>query len=137
MTKVFPDARTALDGFLRDGFSIACGGFDLCRIPELLIAEVERSGIGDPAFLFNDGGTDDFGIGPMLAAGRCTKLVALFFGKNPALAQMYMTGKVAIEFSPQGTLDPDVIHLPGIYVHRILQGRHEKRIKHRTPRSRG
>ena len=31
-----------------------------------------------------------------------------------------------------GTLDPDHIHLPGIYVHRLVQGQHEKRIEQRT-----
>ncbi|MDZ7884403.1 MAG: CoA-transferase [Mycobacterium sp.] len=30
---------------------------------------------------------------------------------------------------PLGSLDPDHIHLPGIYVHRIVQGTHEKRIE--------
>ncbi|MFN3971870.1 MAG: CoA transferase subunit A [Gemmobacter sp.] len=35
-----------------------------------------------------------------------------------------------------GALDPDTIHLPGIYVHRIVQGTHEKRIEQRTVRKR-
>ena len=47
-------------------------------------------------------------------------------------------GKVCVaeveEIVALGTLDPDGIHLPGIYVHRILQGRHEKRIENRTVR---
>ena len=38
------------------------------------------------------------------------------------------------EIVPVGSLDPDCIHLPGIYVHRILQGEHEKRIEQRTVR---
>lgn len=33
---------------------------------------------------------------------------------------------------PVGSLDPDQIHLPGIYVHRLVQGVHEKRIEQRT-----
>ena len=39
------------------------------------------------------------------------------------------------EIVPVGSLDPDAIHTPGIYVHRILQGIHEKRIENRTVRS--
>ncbi len=35
-----------------------------------------------------------------------------------------------------GQLDPDAIHLPGIYVHRLVQGQHEKRIEQCTTRSR-
>jgi 3-oxoacid CoA-transferase subunit A len=40
------------------------------------------------------------------------------------------------EIVPLGALDPDAIHLPGIYVHRIIQGTHEKRIEQRTVRKR-
>jgi 3-oxoacid CoA-transferase subunit A len=47
-------------------------------------------------------------------------------------------GKVCVveveEIVPLGSLDPDAIHLPGIYVHRLIQGQHEKRIEQRTTR---
>ena len=48
-----------------------------------------------------------------------------------------MAGKITIaeveELVPAGSLDPDQIHLPGIYVHRIFQGiDYEKRIEQRT-----
>jgi 3-oxoacid CoA-transferase subunit A len=56
---------------------------------------------------------------------------------NPAAATC---GKVCVaeveEIVPLGSLDPDHIHLPGIYVHRIVQGEHEKRIEQRTTRKR-
>ena len=49
-------------------------------------------------------------------------------------------GKVCVaeveEIVPLGSLEPDAIHLPGIYVHRIVQGPHEKRIEQRTVRRR-
>jgi len=38
------------------------------------------------------------------------------------------------EIVPMGALDPDTVHLPGIYVHRVVQGPHEKRIEQRTVR---
>ena len=54
---------------------------------------------------------------------------------NPPAA---MCGRVCVaeveEIVPRGALDPDTIHLPGIYVHRIVQGQHEKRIEQRTTR---
>ena len=34
MNKVYPDARSALDGILKDGMMIMSGGFGLCGIPE-------------------------------------------------------------------------------------------------------
>jgi 3-oxoacid CoA-transferase subunit A len=54
---------------------------------------------------------------------------------NPPAAT---SGKICVaeveEIVPLGSLDPDTIHLPGIYVHRIVQGTHEKRIENRTTR---
>lgn len=56
---------------------------------------------------------------------------------NPPAA---MCGKICVaeveEIVPRGSIDPDLIHLPGIYVHRIIQGPHEKRIEQRTTRKR-
>jgi 3-oxoacid CoA-transferase subunit A len=50
-------------------------------------------------------------------------------------------GKVCVaeveEIVPLGALDPDTIHLPGIYVHRLIKGEHEKRIEQRTTRKKG
>ncbi|MDQ5921842.1 MAG: 3-oxoacid CoA-transferase subunit [Pseudomonadota bacterium] len=58
---------------------------------------------------------------------------------NPIAAT---AGRITIaeveELVPVGELDPDLIHTPGIYVHRIFQGEHyEKRIEKRTVRVRG
>jgi len=54
---------------------------------------------------------------------------------NPPAA---MCGKVCVveveEIVETGSLDPDNIHLPGIYVNRLFQGEHEKRIEQRTVR---
>ncbi|HHL22739.1 MAG TPA: CoA transferase subunit A [Aliiroseovarius sp.] len=54
---------------------------------------------------------------------------------NPPAA---MSGRVCVaeveEIVPAGSLDPDCIHLPGVFVHRIIQGEHEKRIEQRTIR---
>ena len=56
---------------------------------------------------------------------------------NPPAA---MCGRVCVmeveEIVEPGSLDPDLIHLPGIFVHRIVQGTHEKRIEQRTVRPR-
>ncbi len=56
---------------------------------------------------------------------------------NPPAAT---SGKICVaeveEIVPLGALDPDKIHLPGIYVHRLIQGTHEKRIENRTVRAR-
>ncbi len=56
---------------------------------------------------------------------------------NPVMA---MAGKITIaeveHLVPAGELDPDQIHTPGIYVHRIFEGKdYEKRIEQRTVRA--
>lgn len=55
---------------------------------------------------------------------------------NPPAA---MSGRVCVaeveKIVPTGSLDPDNIHLPGIYVHRLIKGDHEKRIEQRTIRA--
>ncbi len=55
---------------------------------------------------------------------------------NPEMA---MAGKVCVaeveEMVPVGELDPDLIHLPGIFVHRIVEGKFEKRIEKVTTRA--
>ena len=58
---------------------------------------------------------------------------------NPLMA---MAGKITIaeveELLPAGQLHPNVVHTPGIYVHRIFQGKnYEKRIEQRTTRKKG
>lgn len=56
---------------------------------------------------------------------------------NPMMA---MAGKITIaeveELLPNGSLDPNMVHIPGIFVNRIFQGsNYEKRIEQRTTRS--
>ena len=77
----------------------------------------------------------------IVKAGKADETGNLIFRKtarnfNPPAA---MCGKVCIaeveEIVPTGSLDPDHIHLPGIYVHRLIQGSHEKRIEQRTVRA--
>ncbi|MEO1243178.1 MAG: CoA transferase subunit A [Pseudomonadota bacterium] len=56
---------------------------------------------------------------------------------NPMMAS---AGKVTVaeveEIVPLGSLDPDCIHTPGIFVQRVIKGEHEKRIEQRTIRER-
>lgn len=57
---------------------------------------------------------------------------------NPLCA---MSGRITIaeveELVEVGELDPDEIHTPGVFVQRVLVGKHEKRIERRTVRSKG
>ncbi len=231
MKKVYPDAKSALDGLLFDGMLIASGGFGLCGIPELLIAAIRDAGTKDLTVASNNAGVDGAGLGQLLATRQVRKMISSYVGENAEFMRQYLSGELELEFNPQGTLaermraggagipgfytktgvgtviadgkevknfdgqdyilerglvadlsivkawkadpsgnlvfrktarnfnppaatcgkvciaeveeivplgslNPDMIHVPGIYVHRLIQGAHEKRIENRTTRKR-
>lgn len=230
MKKVYGSAHEALDGLLFDGMTIAAGGFGLCGIPELLIAQIKEAGTKDITIASNNCGVDDFGLGVLLQSRQIKKMISSYVGENAEFMRQYLSGELELEFNPQGTLaermraggagipgfytktgvgtliaegkehkqfndetyiletglvmdlaivkawkadtsgnlifrktarnfnvpaatcgkicvaeveeivpvgalDPDQIHLPGIYVHRLITGPHEKRIEQRTVRA--
>ncbi len=231
MKKIFTNAHEALEGLLFDGMLIAAGGFGLCGIPELLIAEIKTRGTKSLTIASNNAGVDGFGLGQLLENAQVKKMISSYVGENAEFMRQYLAGELEVEFNPQGTLaermraggagipgfytktgvgtviaegkehkefdgqlfvlerglvadlsivkawkadpsgnlvfrktarnfnppaatcgkvcvaeveeivplgslNPDMIHTPGIYVHRIIQGAHEKRIEQRTTRKR-
>jgi 3-oxoacid CoA-transferase subunit A len=231
MKKIYPDAKAALAGLLRNDMLIAAGGFGLCGIPELLIEAIRDSGVKGLTFASNNAGVDGFGLGKLLETRQVKKMISSYVGENAEFMRQFLSGELEVEFNPQGTLaermraggagiagfytrtgvgtqiaegkehktfdgrtyiletgivadlsivkawkadpsgnlvfrktarnfnppaatcgkvcvveveeivplgslNPDSIHLPGIYVHRLIHGRHEKRIEQRTVRKR-
>ena len=230
MRKLYPDAKSALEGLTFDGMTVMAGGFGLCGIPENLIAALRDSGTKGMTVISNNAGVDGFGLGQLLETRQIKKMISSYVGENKEFERQYLAGELELEFNPQGTLaeriraggagipafftatgvgtlvaegkevrtfdgrdyvmetglvadlsivkawkadergnlvfrktarnfNPpaamcgkiciaeveeivprgslggDAIHLPGIYVHRIIQGDHEKRIEQRTVRT--
>ncbi|WP_298165904.1 CoA transferase subunit A [Novosphingobium sp.] len=102
--KLYPDAASALDGLLKDGLLIACGGFGLCGIPERLLTAVRESGVKDLTFASNNAGIDNEGIGMLLRTRQVKKMIASYVGENKEFERQYLSGELEVEFSPQGTL---------------------------------
>jgi 3-oxoacid CoA-transferase subunit A len=102
--KVRKDAVDALAGVLSDGMTIMAGGFGLCGIPENLIAAIRASGVKDLTVVSNNCGVDDFGLGVLLAGGQIRKMISSYVGENKLFAELYLSGKLELEFNPQGTL---------------------------------
>jgi 3-oxoacid CoA-transferase subunit A len=102
--KVRKDAVEALQGQLFDGMTIMAGGFGLCGIPETLIAAIRASGVKDLMVVSNNCGVDDFGLGVLLAGGQIRKMISSYVGENKLFAELYLSGKLELEFNPQGTL---------------------------------
>jgi 3-oxoacid CoA-transferase subunit A len=104
MNKVYPDAASALSGLLRDGMTIAAGGFGLCGIPENLIVALRDSGVRDLTVVSNNAGVDGFGLGLLLETRQIAKMVSSYVGENKEFERQYLAGELSLEFNPQGTL---------------------------------
>jgi 3-oxoacid CoA-transferase subunit A len=102
MNKLYPDAEAALEGLLRDGLLIACGGFGLCGVPERLLGAVQASGVKGLTFVSNNAGIDNEGIGKLLRTRQVAKMISSYVGENKEFERQYLAGEV--EFCPQGTL---------------------------------
>ena len=104
MKKVYPDAATALADIVKDGQTIAVGGFGLCGIPEALIAALRDSGVTNLTAISNNAGVDGFGLGQLLATRQIKKMIASYVGENKEFERQYLAGELELEFTPQGTL---------------------------------
>jgi 3-oxoacid CoA-transferase subunit A len=104
MKKVYPDAKTALAGVLKDGMMIMAGGFGLCGIPEALILAIRESGVKNLTIVSNNAGIDGVGLGVLLDTRQVRKMISSYVGENKTFAQQYLAGELEIEFNPQGTL---------------------------------
>lgn len=104
MKKLYPDAKAALDGLLKNDMLIASGGFGLCGIPERLLDAVRDSGVTGLTFASNNAGIDNEGIGKLLRTRQVKKMIASYVGENKEFERQYLAGELEVEFCPQGTL---------------------------------
>ena len=119
MQKIYDSPAAALEGLLRDGLTIACGGFGLCGIPEKLILAVRDSGVKDLTFVSNNAGVDDWGLGLLLQTRQVRKMISSYVGENDEFERQFIAKELEVEFSPQGTLSERLraggAGIPGFY----------------------
>jgi 3-oxoacid CoA-transferase subunit A len=104
VSKIFPDAKTALAGLLKDGMTIMSGGFGLCGIASTLIEAIRDSGVKDLTIISNNAGIDGAGLGILLETRQVKKMISSYVGENALFAKQFLAGELEIEFNPQGTL---------------------------------
>jgi 3-oxoacid CoA-transferase subunit A len=104
MNKVYPSAAEAMAGLVKDGMLLMAGGFGLCGVPEALIDAVRQSGAKNLTFVSNNAGVDGIGLGVLLETGQIAKMISSYVGENKIFAQLYLAGKLELEFNPQGTM---------------------------------
>ncbi|MDB5527374.1 MAG: CoA transferase subunit [Devosia sp.] len=104
MSKVYSGASLALAELMRDDMTIMAGGFGLCGIPSALIGAIKLTGVTGLTVISNNCGVDGIGLGVLLEAGQIRKMISSYVGENKLFAEQYLSGKLEVEFSPQGTL---------------------------------
>lgn len=103
-SKVWASAAEALAGEVRDGMTIAVGGFGLSGIPSDLITALRDTGVTGLTIVSNNMGVDGKGLGLLLENNQVQKILASYVGENKLFAEQYLNGAVEVEFVPQGTL---------------------------------
>jgi 3-oxoacid CoA-transferase subunit A len=103
MDKVVPSAAEAVAD-VRDGATLAVGGFGLCGIPSVLIAALLETGVGDLRVVSNNCGVDDWGLGLLLKAKRISRMTSSYVGENKEFERQFLSGELEVELTPQGTL---------------------------------
>ena len=89
---------------IKDGATIAVGGFGLCGLPENLIKAIEHAGIKDLSCISNNAGIDGFGLGKLLRTKQVKKMFSSYVGENKNFEEQYLNGSIELELIPQGTL---------------------------------
>jgi 3-oxoacid CoA-transferase len=102
--KTFDSAEAALSGLLRDGMTLAAGGFGLCGIPENLLAAVRDSRVRALTIIGNNAGVDGFGAGILLESRQVSRVIASYVGENKEFERQVLAGELELELVPQGTL---------------------------------
>jgi 3-oxoacid CoA-transferase subunit A len=103
-SKVYPNAKAALEGVVRDGMTIMSGGFGLCGTPENLILALRDSGVSGLTVVSNNAGVDGFSLGLLLKTRQIRKMISSYVGENKEFERQYLSGELELEFNPQGTL---------------------------------
>ncbi|KAJ5130206.1 uncharacterized protein N7515_006245 [Penicillium bovifimosum] len=106
-SKLFKDADAAVAD-IKSGSTILSSGFGLCGVAETLINAMHRRGAEQlhslTAISNNAGVAGKGGLSTLTKNGQVGRLILSYLGNNKELEKKYLTGRIAIELCPQGTL---------------------------------
>ncbi|KAK8052222.1 hypothetical protein PG993_003607 [Apiospora rasikravindrae] len=102
-SKVFKSADEAVAD-IQDGSVILSAGFGLCGVAETLIQAIHKKGLKDLTAVSNNAGANDKGLALLTGDGRVTRMMLSYLGANKELERQYLSGEIALELCPQGTL---------------------------------
>ena len=87
-----------------DGATVMIGGFMGVGTPERLMDELVRQGRRNLTVIANDTALPGVGIGKLITANVVGRVVASHIGLNPETQQKMLSGEIAVDLVPQGTL---------------------------------
>jgi acetate CoA/acetoacetate CoA-transferase alpha subunit len=87
-----------------DGATVMIGGFMGVGTPERLMDELVRQGRRNLTVIANDTAIPGVGIGKLITANVVGRVVASHIGLNPETQQKMLSGDIAVDLVPQGTL---------------------------------
>jgi len=137
MNKTVKNAEEAIKG-IKDGMTIALGGFGLCGIPENCINALVKAGIKNLTCISNNAGVDDFGLGILLQNKLIKKMISSYVGENAEFERQMLSGELEVDLIPQGTLATRLMAggygMPAIYTPagvgtEIAEGKEVRRFK--------
>ena len=82
---------------VKNGQTIAVGGFGLCGIPEALIEALKQTGVNQLTCISNNAGVDDFGLGKLLQTKQIKKMISSYVGENKEFERQYLNGELEVE----------------------------------------
>ncbi len=103
MNKTVKNAEEAVRD-IKDGATIALGGFGLCGIPENCITALVKKNVRNLTCISNNAGVDDFGLGLLLQGKQIKKMISSYVGENAEFERQMLSGELEVDLIPQGTL---------------------------------
>lgn len=90
---------------MKSNSTLLCGGFGLSGVPDTLINHLRQTpSITGITAVSNNAGVVGGGLGLLLESKQIKKMIASYVGENKVLEQMYLSGELELELTPQGTL---------------------------------
>lgn len=104
INKVIASADVAIKD-IKSNSTLLAGGFGLSGVPDTLInAVLQNPSITGLTAVSNNAGVDGSGLGLLLQSKQIKKMIASYVGENKTFENMYLTGQIELELTPQGTL---------------------------------
>lgn len=91
--------------YIKSNQTLLCGGFGLSGIPETYFAAIAKQpGIKNLTIVSNNGGLNHIGSDKLIEAGQVSRMIMSYMGRSKPLMNSYLSGKIEIELTPQGTI---------------------------------